>query len=44
MKHVRENKMYKLPATKQKMSHRDEMYSMGNIVNYIVISLYGDRW
>ena len=29
---------------KQKMSHRDIMYSTGNIVNNIVILLYGDRW
>ena len=27
-----------------KISHRDVMYSSGNIVSNIVITLYGDRW
>ena len=40
VKQVREIKRYKLPVTK----HGDEMYSMGNIVNKNVISLYGNRW
>ena len=26
------------------ISHRDERYSIGNIVNGTVIALYGDRW
>ena len=26
------------------ISHGDERHSMGNIVNGIVIVLYGDRW
>ena len=36
-KEVREIKRYKLPGTKQ-VSHRNQMYSMGNIVNNNVIS------
>ena len=39
---MREIKRYKLLVTKQ-MNHRDEMYSMGNTVNNIVVNLYGDR-
>ena len=27
-----------------KISHWDVMYSIGNIVNNIVITLYGDGW
>ena len=34
---------YKPPVSKQ-LSHRDEMYNMGNIVNNTVIILYDDRW
>ena len=34
-------KRYRLPATKS-MSHKDEMYGMRHIVNFIVISLLGD--
>ena len=26
------------------MSYRYEMYSVGNIVNNYILSLYGDRW
>ena len=33
-------KKYKLPVIKQ-VSHRDVMYSTGNTVNNIVITLYG---
>lgn len=33
----------KLPVT-QKMSHRDEIHNMGNIVNNMVIVLYADKW
>lgn len=40
---VREIKRHKLPVTKL-MSHIDEMYRMKNIVNYIIILLYDDRW
>ena len=36
-------KRYTLAVIKQK-SHRDVMYSMVNIVNNIVITLYGDKW
>ena len=43
MKWVKEIKRYKLPVTKQ-MSHRYAMYSVPNILNNNVISLYGDRW
>ena len=39
---MRETKRHKLSVTKH-MSHRNEMYSVGNIVNNYVISLYGDR-
>ena len=28
----------------QNTCHGDEMYSMGNTVNNIVLSLHGDRW
>ena len=38
---MKETKRHKLPAAKE-TSHRYEMYSMGNIVNNHVISLYGD--
>lgn len=38
-----EIKRYKLPKKKKKESG-DEMYSMGDIVNYIVVSLCGDIW
>ena len=37
------NHRYILPVPKQ-MSHRDEMYSMGNAVKDNAASLYGDRW
>ena len=37
------NHRYILPVPKQ-MSHRDEMYSMGNAVKNNAASLYGDRW
>ena len=40
---MRETKRYKLPVIKL-MSHRNEMYSLGNIVNNNVISLCGNRW
>ena len=43
MKYVREMKRYKLLAMKQ-VSHRNEMYSVGNIVNNTVITLCDDRW
>ena len=36
-------KKYKLPVIKQ-ISHEDVRYSIGNTVNNIVITLYGDRW
>ena len=39
---MRKIKRYKFSVIKQ-MSHGYEMYSMGNIVNNYVISLYGDR-
>ena len=42
VKEVKEIKRYKLPVTKR-MSHRDEMYSVGNMINNYVISLYGER-
>ena len=32
--------VYKLPA----VSHRDVIYGIRNMVNNIVITLYGDRW
>ena len=34
-------KRYKLSF---KISHRNEKYSIGNIVNDTVMILYGDRW
>ena len=40
---VREVERYKLPVAKQ-LSQGFEMYSVGNIGNNCVISLYGDRW
>ena len=36
-------KRHKLPVTKS-VSHEHEVYSMGNIVNNSVVSLYSDRW
>ena len=38
---MREIKRYKRPVAKQ-MSHGYKMYSVGNIANNYVISLYGD--
>lgn len=35
--------MYKLPVIIWK-NHGDEKYELGNIVNNIVITLYGDRY
>ena len=35
--------MFKLSVTKE-MSHKDEIYRMGNVVNNNIVSLYGDRW
>ena len=40
-KQMREMKQNKLPVAKW-MSHRYEMYSMGNIFNNYIISLYGN--
>ena len=40
---MKEIKRYKIPAIKR-MSHKDEMYSMGNIVSNIVITIYGNGW
>ena len=37
------DKMYKLPVIKS-ISHGDVTYSIGNIVNNIVITLSDDRW
>ena len=34
---------HKSPGIKY-MSHGDEMHSVGNTVNYILMSLYGNRW
>lgn len=31
-------------ASSYRISHRDEKYSIGNIVNDIIIVLCGDRW
>ena len=42
-KQVKGMKRHKLAVMKQ-VSHRDEKYSLGNIVNNIVIMLCGDRW
>ena len=39
---VREIKRYKFPITEQ-MSSKYEMYTVGNIVNNYVISLYSGR-
>lgn len=39
-KELRDIVKHKLSVTKQ-MSHRHEMYSVGNIANNYVISLYG---
>ena len=36
-------KRYKLPVIRL-ISHRDEKYSLENIINKIVITLYGKRW
>ena len=36
-------KKSKLPVI-QEISHRDVMYSIGNAVNNIVITLDGDKW
>ena len=41
-KMVKGIKGYKHPVIKS-VSHRDEKYSIGNIVNNMVI-MYGDRW
>ena len=35
---------YEVQTSSYKISHGDEMHSKGNIVNNIVITLYGDRW
>ena len=40
---MRKIKRYKLTVKKIGVS-RDKMYSMGNIVNYNIISVYGNRW
>lgn len=37
------NKRYKLPIIKY-ISHRHVVYSTGNRVNNIMITLYSDRW
>lgn len=39
----RRNNRFKFPGMKQ-VSHGAVMYSMGNIVNNIVLVLYGVRW
>ena len=31
-------------SNRKYMSHRYGMYSVGNVVNSYVISLYGDEW
>ena len=41
VKQVNGIKRYKLPVIK--LSHRDEKYNIKNIVNNVVITLYGDR-
>ena len=43
MKYARERLRGKNFQVKNKCQG-DEMYSMGNIVNKIVITFYGDRW
>ena len=40
---MKEIKRYKLPVIKL-VNHEGVMCSIGNIVNNIVITLYGDRW
>lgn len=40
---VKENKRHKFPVT-NKLNLGDVMYSMGNIVSNIVITLCSDRW
>ena len=40
---VKEIERYKLPTLRE-VSQRDVMHSIGNRVNYIVITLYSDRW
>lgn len=40
---VKGNMKSKFPGIKQ-ISHGDVMYSIGNIVNNIVITMYGVRW
>lgn len=37
-------KWYQLQVNKIKISHGDVMYCVGNIVNNILITLYGDTW
>ena len=39
---MREINRHKLPVVK-KITHGDVMYSIGNIVNNIIITLYGGR-
>ena len=39
---MKEIKRYKLPVIKS-ISHGEVMYGIGNIVNNIAITLYGDR-
>lgn len=31
-------------SSRYKISHGDVMYSMGSIVNFNVLTLYGDKW
>ena len=42
VKQMKEIKKYKLPVMKH-ISHRDEKYNIGNTINNILITLYGDR-
>ena len=37
-------RLRKVQTSSYQVSHRDVMYSMGNIVNNTVTTLYGDRW
>ena len=42
MKQVREIKRYKLPVKINES--QGEMHGMGNIINNIVVTLYGGKW
>ena len=35
---------WEIQASRNRISHTERRYNIGNIVNSILITLYGDRW